>query len=70
VAGAYGGAVPRAPRGGDGAAGAPPLTRLAACLWGILQPGFSTSMPGSKRVQREISYVLSREQAESREPAG
>jgi hypothetical protein len=39
----------------------PPLTRLAACPWGILWPGFSNSMPGSKRVQREISYVLSRE---------
>jgi hypothetical protein len=43
---------PRAPRGGGGAAGAPPLTRLAACHWGILWPGFSNSMPGSKRVQR------------------
>jgi len=38
--------------GGGGAAGAPPLTRLAACHWGILWPGFSNSMPGSKRVQR------------------
>ena len=46
----------------------PTLTRLAAL--GILRPGLPNSMPGSKHVQREISYVLSREQAESREPAG
>ena len=37
----WGGAGPRAPWGGDGAAGAPPLTRLAACPWGIVRPGFS-----------------------------
>ena len=55
------GAGPRAPRGGDGAAGALPLTRLAACPWGISRPGFSTSMPGSKARSKGIFYVLSRE---------
>ena len=47
--------------GGDSAAGALPLTRLAAGPWGILWPGFSTSMPGSKARSKEIFYVLSRE---------
>jgi hypothetical protein len=56
-----GGAGPRAPWGGDGAAGALPLTRLAACPWGILWPGFSTSMPGSKARSKGFFYVLSRE---------
>jgi hypothetical protein len=55
---------PRAPWGGDGAAGAPPLTRLAACPWGILWPGFSNSMPGSKRVQRG-NFLCSQPRASS-----
>jgi hypothetical protein len=39
-------------RGGETALpGAPPLTRLAVCPQGILWPGLSNSMPGSRRVQ-------------------
>jgi hypothetical protein len=55
------GAEPRAPWGGDGAAGAPPLTRLTACPSGILWPGFSTACPGRSAFKGEMSYVLSRE---------
>jgi hypothetical protein len=57
----------RAPRGGYGAAGALPLTRLAACPWGILRPGLSTSMPGSKAGSKGIFYVLSLEHQLARE---
>lgn len=49
------------PRGGETVLPGPALTRLAACPWGTLWPGFSNSMPGSSAFQREISYVLDRE---------
>jgi hypothetical protein len=55
VAGAYTERGPGAPRGGYGAAGARPLTRLAGCPWGILWPGLSTSMPGSKARSKGFS---------------
>jgi hypothetical protein len=54
VAGACGGAGPQAPWGGDGAAGAPPLARLAACPWGRLWPGFSTACPVEAHLMRKF----------------
>src|SRR5215471_8552222 len=55
---AISGAEPRSPWGGDGVAGAPPLTRLATQHPGNLEPGFSKRMPGSARGYRKITYTL------------
>ena len=48
------GAEPRVTGGGDGVAGAPPLTRLATQHAGNHEPGFSKRMPGSAQDYRNI----------------
>lgn len=52
---------PGSPWGGDGVAGAPPLTRLATQRAGNPEPGFSKRMPSSARAYRRVPYILSRE---------
>ena len=54
VADALSGAEPRAPWGGDDAAGAPPLTRLAACPRAVCGRAYPTACPGRSAFQREI----------------
>ena len=49
-----GGAEPRAPWGGDGAARAPPLTRLTACPRAVCGRAYPTACPDRSAFQREI----------------
>ena len=54
VADSSGGAEPRAPWGGDGAARAPPLTRLTACPRAVCGRAYPTACPDRSAFQREI----------------
>ena len=54
VADGSGGAEPRAPWGGDGAARAPPLTRLTACPRAVRGRAYPTACPDRSAFQREI----------------
>lgn len=54
VADGSGGAEPRAPWGGDGAAGAPSLTRLTACPRAVCGRAYPTACPDRSAFQREI----------------
>jgi hypothetical protein len=54
VADSSDGAEPRAPWGGDGAARAPPLTRLTACPRAVCGRAYPTACPDRSAFQREI----------------